>query len=93
MKRSLCQTIAIVCILAVGFTTVSLFVLKTDAHDNSSECDGLQQMCSGAYTLVIYYCYSGEVYDPELCNTAWSIMGSACAAASTACSHDINEDH
>ncbi len=43
MKRSLFQIIAIVCLLAVGFLTVTPFVPKADADCNyysESMCDG-----------------------------------------------------
>lgn len=43
MKRSMCQMIAIVCILAVGFLTVTPFLPKADADCNyysESMCDG-----------------------------------------------------
>ncbi len=92
MKFSTLQMIAIVCILAV-FTTVSLFVLTTEAHDNTLECEAASLFCSAAYTSVMYYCYSGEVYDPDACDVAWQFMGSACANAESICAHDINAEH
>ena len=92
MKMSLCQMMAIVCILAV-FTTVSLFVLTTEAHDNTLECEAALLFVSAAYTSVMYYCFSGEVYDPDACDVAWKFLGSSHANAEDICAHDINAEH
>lgn len=42
MKISVCQMIAIVCILAVGFVTVPPLVQTADAHDYTVTVDILQ---------------------------------------------------
>ncbi len=84
MKFSLCQVIAVVCILAVGFMGITQFTHRAEAQVNV-ECLMAGALLSFYYTMVMYYCYSGEVYDPEACDFWWGKLGEQYERVEEAC--------
>ncbi len=93
MKFSLLGLFTIIIIMAFGFMMVAPFVQTTNAHDNSLVCDAASSILSAYYSMVMYYCYSGEVYNPDMCNAYWAAYGAQAAHVEEVCAHDPDEEH
>ena len=64
-----------------------------EAHNNALLCEANMLMNSAFYTAVMYWCYSGEVYDPDMCDSAWKLLGEQSAHTEKVCAHDPDEEH
>lgn len=95
MKRLfLCEVIVIVCFLALGLMAVTpIFQQPAEAHDNALLCQANMLMTSAFYSSVMYWCYSGEDYDPDKCDLSWKLLGKQSAYTEKVCAHDPDEEH
>ena len=77
MKLSMFQVIAIVCILAVSFLTVTPFLPKTDADCNyfsESMCEGAAEYASERLIYAVYTCWMGGTDCAQSMQTAANAM-------------------
>ena len=76
-RKKLMKYIVVIVFLSSCISLVGTFTQNVGA-DLGDECELWHNMCSDAYSLVYYYCYSGEIYDPAQCDNAYAAMGYAC---------------
>jgi hypothetical protein len=91
IKTVTVKSVAILLILSVAFMIVPAFQQNAGA-DNQRQCELWSDACSSAYNLMYYYCYSGEVYDPDGCDSAYALMGYYCGWAQFYCEKAAQED-
>lgn len=88
MKMSLFQIIAIVCLLAVGFLTVTPFLPKADAscgYYSEDMCAGALKFMAEKATEALMACMGGM--DSDECKQALQTLAHAAQWANWVCEH------
>ena len=103
MKMSLCEMMAVVCLLAVGLMIGTHFVMDVEAHFNAHSVETAFWGCSDAYNSVMPVCYGEDanIVVPNLpapytgitsCEVQVNIMGQACCWYEAVDNH-VNDEH
>ena len=98
MKSLTLKTVAMLCILTMGFLYISPFQHRAEAHFDQAACDSATDSCENAYNIVMDVCYGSEanlpsgIHDMTKCELAVWLMGIACYMSEGICNH-VKNDH